>query len=400
MKFDFDRIIDRCGTWSDKWDMSDEQLRGYDMAEKRPEDGIYMSTADMDFQCAPCIKEALQKIVDRNLYGYTSLNRLVVPEYYEAVKGWMKRRHKWEIDAEDIMYVDGTIEALRLTLSTLTQPGDGVLITPPVYSPFNEMIQLTGRKVVKSHLINTDGYYTIDFEDFEKKAKDPHTTAFVNCSPHNPSGRVWTEEELLRLYRICEENGVLFISDEIHADLVRMDQEFIPIGRLVDGKNLIVTTGANKSFNIAGLHASNIITKNPEFRSKLSEYTGWISPTPFTVAAVIAAYTEGDEWLDQVRAYLDGNLEWAVDFLHKNMPKVRVRKPEGTYILWMDFRDYGLSVKELRHRICDVAGVIKEQGALFDEDHGDGFERVCLSTSRLLVQKAFQRICAAFEDLK
>lgn len=380
--------------------MTDSQLQGYEMAERRPENGIYMSTADMDFQCAPCIKDALQKIVDRNLYGYTASNRLIVPEYYDAVCGWLKRRHQWEVTPEDIIYVDGTIEALKLTLLTLTEPGCGVLITPPVYSPFSEVIQLTGRKVVKSHLINTDNFYTIDFEDFEKKAQDPSVKAFINCGPHNPSGRVWTKEELLRLYEICERNGVLFISDEIHCDLVRMDQKFIPIGSLVDGKNLVVCNGANKSFNLAGLHASNIITKNPEFRAKLSVETGWISPTPFTLAAVIAAYTQGDEWLDQVRTYLDGNIDWAVNFLREKMPKVKVVRPQGTYILWMDFRAYGLDVKELRHRICDVAGVIKEQGSLFDEDFGDGFERLCLSTRRALVQEAFTRIAAAFEDLK
>lgn len=399
MKYNFDEPVNRRGTWSGEWDMTDSQLQGWGMADKRPDNAICLSTADMDFHCAPCIKEALQHIVDFNLYGYTSLNPEICPEYYTAVTGWFKRRHNWKINPAHITYVNGTIEALKIVLLSLTQPGDGVLITPPVYSPFREIIELTRRNLVKSHLINQDGYYTINFEDFEKKAADPNTKAFILCSPHNPSGRVWTKEELTTLYDICTRHNVLVISDEIHCDLTRTDQTFYPLGSLVDGKNLIVCNGANKTFNVASLHASNIITSNDMFREKISTYTDWISPSPFTIAAVIAAYTKGDDWVDQLRQYLDENIDWSINFLKENMPKVKVQRPEGTYVLWMDFRAYGLNFQELRKLISQKAGVIQEYGLMFDPDNGDGFERICLSSQRAVIQEAFKRIYDAFKNI-
>lgn len=397
--FNFDERVDRRGTWSSEWDITDEQLRKYGMAEKRPENAICLSTADMDFHCAPCIKEAMQRVVDFNLYGYIGLNRESCPAYYEAVTGWFSRRYQWNIDPDDLIYVNGTIKALEITLETLTASGDGVLITPPVYSPFQEIIEQTGRRPVLSPLRNDDGYYSVDFDDFERKAAQPDTKAFILCNPHNPTGRVWSEEELVRMYDICTRNGVLVIADEIHCDLTRTGVTYTPMGRVTDGKNLVVCSGANKTFNMASLHASNIITHDPVFKEKIRDLTDWISPSPFTVAAVIAAYTQGDQWVDELRAYLDGNVDWAVDFLHKHMPKVKVRRPEGTYVLWMDFREYGLTTKERQRRITDIAGVIKEQGELFDPENGAGFERICLSSQRAVIQEAFTRIADAFADL-
>ena len=397
--FDFDETVNRRGTWSSEWDITDEQLQGYGMAKKRPANAICLSTADMDFHCAPVIKKALQKIVDFNLYGYISLNQKTCPEYYDAVTGWFSSRYGWQIDPNDILYVNGTIKALEFCIETFTKEGDGVLITPPVYSPFRDIIELTKRAPVLSPLIDTDGYYTVDFDDFEKKAQDANTKAFILCNPHNPTGRVWTEEEICRMYDICTRNGVLVIADEIHCDLTRSGITYVPAARVTDGENLIVCNGANKTFNIASLHASHIITKNQSYKKALTNLTEWISPSPFTVAAVTAAYGMGAPWVDELRAYLDGNIDWAIDFLHKNMPKVKVRRPEGTYVLWMDFRAYGLSTQERQALITDKAGVIKEHGELFDPEHGEGFERICLSSQRVVIQEAFTRIADAFSGL-
>ena len=367
------------------------------MGEHMPEDPVCLSTADMDFQCAPCIKEALKKVVEMNSYGYFSASPLMAPEYVNSVASWFKRRYNWEIKPEDAQYTNGTIEALKICVTTFTKPGDGVLITPPVYYPFSSIIRTTERKQVSSFLINTDMYYTIDWEDFEAKAADPNTKMCIFCSPHNPSGRVWTVEELQRVYDICLKHNVILVADELHADLVRKDVTFHSFGEITDGKNLIVCTGANKSFNLAGLQASHVVTTDLAFEDTLKKVTGGIYPSPFTLQAVIAAYSsEGEDWLDQLRDYLDGNLKYAVDFLHEHMPKVKVIVPEGTYILWMDFSAYGLSDEEIKDRIQNKAAVFYEEGSIFDPDHGQGFVRLCLGTQHALVEKAMTRIAAQF----
>lgn len=396
MKYNFDEPFDRRGTGCWEWSINEEYFRASGMGEHMPEDPVCLSTADMDFQCAPCIKEALKKVVEMNSYGYFSASPLMAPEYVNAVANWFKKRYNWEIKPEDVQYTNGTIEALKICVKTFTKPGDGVLITPPVYYPFSSIIRSTERRQVNSFLRNQDMYYTIDWEDFEAKAADPNTKMCIFCSPHNPSGRVWTVEELKRVYDICLKHHVLLVADELHADLIRKDVQFHSFGEITDGKNLIVCTGANKSFNLAGLQASHVITTDPQYEGKLKEVTGSIYPSPFTLQAVIAAYNEGEEWLDQLRDYLDGNLKYAVDFLHEHMPKVRVLVPEGTYILWMDFGAYGLSDEEIKERIQNKAAVFYEEGTIFDPEHGQGYVRLCLGTQRALVEKAMKRIAAQF----
>lgn len=397
MVYNFDEPFDRRGTGCWEWSINEEYFRKSGMGEHMPEDPVCLSTADMDFQCAPCIKEALKKVVEMNSYGYFSASPLMAPEYVNSVASWFKRRYNWEIKPEDVQYTNGTIEALKICVTTFTKPGDGVLITPPVYYPFSSIIRTTERKQVSSFLINTDMYYTIDWEDFDAKAADPNTKMCIFCSPHNPSGRVWTVEELQRVYDICLKHNVILVADELHADLVRKDVTFHSFGEITDGKNLIVCTGANKSFNLAGLQASHVVTTDPAFEDTLKKVTGGIYPSPFTLQAVIAAYSsEGEDWLDQLRDYLDGNLKYAVDFLHEHMPKVKVIVPEGTYILWMDFSAYGLSDEEIKDRIQNKAAVFYEEGSIFDPDHGQGFVRLCLGTQRALVEKAMTRIAAQF----
>lgn len=399
MTYDFDRPVDRRGTYSMKWDgpsLMESFFPGIGECEKEP---LCVFTADMDFQCAESIREELQKIVDRNLYGYTGLapTAEVCKPYYDAVTGWFKRHYGWEIDPETIVYTPGTVNAVDIAIKTFSKEGEGVLINPPIYGPFAMSIEGAGRKVVRSPLINTGGYYTVDFAGFEEKAKDSNTKIFILCSPHNPTGRIWTPEELRRMYGICTANGVVVVTDEIHGDLIRKGETFHPMATVVDGKNLVSCTAANKTFNLADLKTTNVVIRDPEMRAQYSKSLGFTFPNIFTIAATIGAYNGGQEWLDQVRDYLDGTIDWVLDFVKEKMPRVKIRRPEGTYVLWMDFRGYGLTPDEVNDRILKKAGVVLERGEMFDQELGAGFQRICVPTQRAVIQECFRRMEEVFE---
>ena len=399
MTYDFDRPVDRRGTYSMKWDgpsLMESFFPGIGECEKEP---LCVFTADMDFQCAESIREELQKIVDRNLYGYTGLapTAEVCKPYYDAVTGWFKRHYGWEIDPETIVYTPGTVNAVDIAIKTFSKEGEGVLINPPIYGPFAMSIEGAGRKVVRSPLINTGGYYTVDFAGFEEKAKDPNTKIFILCSPHNPTGRIWTPEELRRMYGICTANGVVVVTDEIHGDLIRKGETFHPMATVVDGKNLVSCTAANKTFNLADLKTTNVVIRDPEMRAQYSKSLGFTFPNIFTIAATIGAYNGGQEWLDQVRDYLDGTIDWVLDFVKEKMPRVKIRRPEGNYVLWMDFRGYGLTPDEVNDRILKKAGVVLERGEMFDQELGAGFQRICVPTQRAVIQECFRRMEEVFE---
>lgn len=398
MTYDFDAAVDRRGTYSAKWD-GVSMFPELGVSPRGDGDTLPLFTADMDFRCPPSVREEILKVAENNLYGYTTLHPAMGGRYYDAVSGWFRRRHGWEIQPQELLYVDGTISAIRHALLAFSAPGDGVLITRPIYTPFTRIILETGRQVVNSPLVNTDGYYTVDFADFERKAALPTTTCCILCSPHNPTGRVWTDEELRRMYDICTRNGVLVISDEIHGDLIRRDSVYHPLATLVDPGNLVACTAANKTFNLAGLKCTNVVIHNPELRARYAKQIGMIFLSPFTIAATIGAYNGGEAWLEELKAYLDGSFDWTLNFIREKLPKVRCLRPEGTYLLWMDFRDYGLSAQELRQKIYVDANVVLESGAMFDPEGGDGFERICLSTRRSLIQEAFRRIAREFEGL-
>ncbi len=382
-----------------KWDgpsLMESFFPGIGECEKEP---LCVFTADMDFQCAESIREELQKIVDRNLYGYTGLapTAEVCKPYYDAVTGWFKRHYGWEIDPETIVYTPGTVNAVDIAIKTFSKEGEGVLINPPIYGPFAMSIEGAGRKVVRSPLINTGGYYTVDFAGFEEKAKDPNTKIFILCSPHNPTGRIWTPEELRRMYGICTANGVVVVTDEIHGDLIRKGETFHPMATVVDGKNLVSCTAANKTFNLADLKTTNVVIRDPEMRAQYTKGLGFTFPNIFTIAATIGAYNGGQEWLDQVRDYLDGTIDWVLDFVKEKMPRVKIRRPEGTYVLWMDFRGYGLTPDEVNDRILKKAGVVLERGEMFDQELGAGFQRICVPTQRAVIQECFRRMEEVFE---
>jgi cysteine-S-conjugate beta-lyase len=396
MKYNFDEIVNRRGTYSVKWD-GGELIKKMGLTERYDENTIPLFTADMDLPVPQPLIDALHKTVDHRIFGYS----IFPNEYFEAIQHWFKKRHDWEIQKEEILFSPGTVHALTVAVRAFTQPGDGIIIQRPVYPPFTSAIEANGRELLNNALIcNEEGYYQIDFADFEEKAKDEKTKMFILCNPQNPTGRIFNKDELRRLSEICENNNVLIIADEIHGDLTRRNQTFIPIAKASDQQGHIITfTAINKTFNVAGLHCTNVIISNPEHRKTFGSVMGMHLPSPFTVSALIAVYHEGEEWLEQLKEYIDGTMEWVVDFLAERMPRVKVRIPEGTYIMWMDFSGYGLTPEEVHDRIYNKANVLLEDGKMFGEE-GLHFQRICIPSPRPIIQEAFERIAREFEDLK
>lgn len=392
MIYDFDTYIDRSGTHAGKMlTFLPPEMKSQSASEY--EDYMYFTSADMDFRCSDAIRQEIQKVTDFNLYGYTLVIDENGQDYYDSVKAWLRKSRGWEVENNNIFMTPGALAGITNALDAFTQPGDGVIIHKPVYTRFDGTITDAGRVVVNSSLISdNNGYYTIDFDDFEKKASDPHNTAYLMCSPHNPVGRVWSESELLKIYEICRRNNVLIISDEVHSDLIRKDIRFKSIAQITDGKGIVVCTGYGKTFNLAALEPCYMVITDENLLSSFDAGKYMTLTTPFSLAAIKAASYDSDDWLAQVNDYIDGNIEAALKFIERNMPKAKCLRPEGTYILWIDLRGYGLSDEEIHDRIYHKAKVILEDGAAFDPEGGIGFQRMCIPTSRLHMLEALQRI--------
>ena len=394
MKYNFDEIINRRGTYSIKWDGGD-MIKKIGLTQRYDEETIPLFTADMDLPVPQPLIDALHKTVDHRIFGYS----IFPEEYFEAIQHWFKKRHDWEINKEEIIYSPGTVHALNIAVRAFTNPGEGIIIQRPVYPPFTAAIKANGRELLNNALkSDDDGYYHIDFADFEDKAKDENTKMFILCNPHNPTGRIFNKEELKKLSDICAANNVLIIADEIHGDLIRRDQTFLPIAKIAENADHIISfTAINKTFNLAGLHCTNVIITNPTHRKNFTSVMGNHLPSPFTVSALISVYHDGDEWLEQLKEYIDGTMEWIVEFLAKNMPKVKVSIPEGTYIMWMDFSGYGLTPEEVHDRIYNKANVILEDGKMFGEE-GLHYQRICIPSPRPMIKEAFERIAKEFAE--
>ncbi|MFC3420175.1 MalY/PatB family protein [Salinicoccus hispanicus] len=395
MKYDFDTPINRRNTYAMKWD-GGEMIKEFGLTERYDEDTIPLFTADMDFQVAEPIVEALRKTVDHQIFGYT-----IAPDaYYESIQKWFSDKYDWYIKKQEIIYAPGTVHSLNIAVKAYSKKGDGIIIQRPVYPPFTSAIENNDRVVKNNAMIrDEEGRYSIDFEGFEALAKEPDTSMFIMCNPHNPTGNIVRPDELKRLAEICHDNDVIIIADEIHGDLIRVGESFTPIIKASEHTDHIVTlTAINKTFNLAGLHCTNVVISDEALRKKFQEEQGMSLPSPFTVAALIAAYNEGDEWLRQVSEYIDGNIDFIIDFLEREMPKVKVNRPAGTYVLWMDFSGYGISEKEVHDRIYNEANVLLEDGKMFGEE-GNDFQRICVPSPRSVLEEAMNRIKKAFEDL-
>ncbi|UJF26102.1 MalY/PatB family protein [Planococcus sp. 107-1] len=395
MKYNFDEFVNRRGTYSMKWDGGD-MIKEFGLTERYDEDTIPLFTADMDLPVPQPLVDALHKTVDHRIFGYS-----VFPEeYYEAIQRWFETRHGWKIEKKEIVYSPGTVHALNVAVKALTSEGDGIIIQRPVYPPFTSAIEGNGRKVVNNAMVKReDGQYAIDFEDFEEKAKEERTTMFVLCHPHNPTGRVFTKEELARMAEICHRHDVVIVADEIHGDLIRKGEVFIPMAKATEFTDKLITfTAINKTFNVAGLHCTNVIITNEDLRATFATEMGMQLPSPFAVSALISVYNDGEDWLDQLKDYVDGTMQMVKDYLALHMPEVKVIIPEGTYVMWLDFSGYNISAKEIHDRIFNKANVLLEDGNMFGEE-GEMYQRICIPSPRPLIQEALERISREFEDL-
>lgn len=392
MKYNFDKIIKRRGTDSIKWDGGD-LVKKFGLTDHYDDETIPMFVADMDFETPLPVREALKKRVDQTMFGYTT--HMANLKYFEAINYWFEKQQKWSISSETIVFSPGTVFALDIAVKSLTEKGEGIIIQRPVYPPFTRVIEGNGRRVVNNELMNREGFYVIDFDDLEEKASQVQNTMMILCSPHNPVGRIWQAEELQEMAEICERHGLILVSDEIHGDLIRADETFYPLANQTDYNRLVICTAINKTFNLAGLHCSNIVIPHTGMREKYQQAMGMQMPSPFAISALIAAYFEGEEWLVQLRNYLDDNFTFLIHFLKEKMPKVKIWKPQGTYIGWLDFSEYKLSPEEIHDRIYNKANVVLEDGKMFGKG-SEYFQRICIPTPRSILEKALTRISGEF----
>ncbi len=384
MPYQFDEIIDRRGTHCEKWDLD---------AAHRPlaADGLPMWVADMDFAVAPPITRALHEAVDRRIYGYSDND---YPEFLENVFGFYRRRHGWEIKPGQMLHACGVVPALVGIVAALTNPGEGVIIQPPVYPPFPLVAKWNRREVVENPLIYENGEYKMDFEDLARKAKDPNNTMMILCSPHNPCGRVWTQDELREVYRICHENGVLLVSDEIHCDLLRKGVRHTPLLSLFpDARDIIACVAPTKTFNIAGLGCSFVFVPDPGMHKKVRSGIGMLIVNPLTTAAVSAAYSECDDWLDELLDYLDGNFAYFRSALCGRLPGAMMPEAQGTYLAWPDLSAYVKDTAALETALAEK-GLAIEAGSRFGAQ-GEGFLRVNLACPRAYLTRAVDLIASA-----
>jgi len=388
MKYNFDEIIDRAhgeGSFSTKWSDEGPFMAKMFMSETVPEDRLCFFVADMDFKCAPEIIEATKKVSEHGIFGYSATPKA----YYDAVIRWMKARYNLEVKQEEILCAQGAHSAVVQAIEKLTKPGDGVIVPLPTYYYRNDIVGVN-RYYVTFQMNNDNGYYTFDWEAFENLCKEPQNTMVLLMQPHNPTGRVWTEEEILRIAEICRKNNVIMVSDDVHIDFKRDGKDIIPFINVAGPEGIVMITGLGKTFNLAGLTLTNIIIKDEELRKKMGRGHSMISP--FSIAACIAAYTQCDEWVDELNAYLDDSIHYVVDRIHKELPKVKVLYPEGTYILWLDFTDFGLTNEELEERIAGKAHLGLSDGAGMEPPKGTIFRRFCVTSPKSVIVEAVDRL--------
>jgi len=390
LKYDFDEIVDRRNTESAKW-KAVKKLYGRD-------DIIPMWVADMDFKSPPEVIEVLKKRAEHGVFGYPMLD----DDYFEPFINWIRDKHGIEIKKEWIVTADGVVDALKIAILAYSKPGDNVVIQTPVYYPFYKIIQSNGRMIIKNSLKFENANYSMDFDDLEKKLSLKRTKLFILCNPHNPVGRVWKSEELEKLVQLCIKHNVILLSDEIHSDLVFSPNKHIPIFSILeDIKNTSLTFYApSKTFNLAGLKASFVVIPNEQLRTEYKNVIESLASESLNIFGMVAAkvaYEHGKDWLDDLLSYLRGNIDYVYDFFNKKLPNVKLQKPEGTYLMWLDFRAYG-DEQKVKEILVNNAKVGLEEGSIFGEE-GKGFFRMNVGCPISILQKACNGIYDAFKDL-
>ncbi len=384
MKYNFDEIIDRKNTNSLKYDFAIQRGMSPDL--------LPMWVADMDFKTAPEITDELKKAVDHGIFGYSEGRE----DYFNALSNWMEKNYHFHVKRNWLIKTPGVVFALAMAVKAFTKLNDKVLIQQPVYYPFKEVIEDNGRILVNNSLKNVDGHYEIDFDDFERKITDNDVKLFLLCNPHNPVGRVWTREELEQIGEICLKHNVLVVSDEIHGDFIYpgfTHTSFASISKELE-EITIVCTAPSKTFNLAGLQISNIFIPNRDLRRKFRHQVnaaGYSQLNSLGLVACQAAYEKGEEWLNELKKYLLANVEFVRDYLKENIPSVELINPEGTYLLWLDFRKLGLDNQELEDLIIKRSKLWLDSGAIFGKD-GEGYQRINIACPRKILEKALNNL--------
>lgn len=387
--FDFDKKENFTGLLSRKWEFS-KALTGR-------EDLLPLWIADMDFQTVPEVTDALIKRAQAGIFGYAG----VTAGYTEAVQAWFKKRHGWQIEPAEIVQVTGVVTALHAALHAFSDEGDCILLQTPVYHPFFRTVKETKRRIVENPLIRTADGYAIDFADFAAKLEKYQPKIFILCNPQNPTGRVYTKDELQKLGEACLKHNTLVVADEIHSDIILGEKKHVPFMTISDAlaDNAIACTAPSKTFNLAGLKNSNIIIKNATLRQKFKEtlaYLGLPQPNLFPLVAGEAAYKYGEAWLDAVLNYIRDNRDYALGEIKKRLPDVWAAKPDGTYFLWLDFSKYGFDKESLEKFMLDEAKLWFNQGYIFGK-LGEGFVRVNIACRRALLEDAIARLEGALQ---
>jgi len=381
VKYNFDNIIERRNTYSIKYEPA---WRG------KPDDVLPLWVADMDFAAPPCVQDALIRRAQHGIFGYSEPD----VAYFNVIRAWFEQRFNWTTERDWLIITPGVVNALYIAVRALTEPGDGIVIQQPVYYPFESSVRKTGRQLLINELTYSDGYYRIDFQDFEEKIKQ--AKLFVMCNPHNPVGRVWKADELNRMGEICLRHGVTVIADEIHEDFIFPGHRHLVFAALnPDFADITVTcTSPSKTFNLAGMLHANIFISNKELRDKFKEEyarCGLSQPGVMGLVACKAAYESGGEWLDELIVYLVENMLLLKTSLSQNVPKIKLIEPEGTYLAWLDCDELGLSAQKLDETLTHQGKLWLSSGHTFGKG-GKGFERMNVACPRSVLQNALERL--------
>lgn len=389
MKYNFDEVISREGTNCEKFDARAQIFGRADV--------IPMWVADMDFAAPSAVVEAIRKRAEHPVLGYSYRS----DNYWQSIIDWVYRHSGWKIQREWLDFTPGVVSGIVYALRAFTEPGDRIVIQPPVYHPFARQIHLNDRVVVNNPLRETNGHYEIDFEDLDRKLAG--AKVLLMSSPHNPTGRVFTREELTRIGQLCVKHDVLILSDEIHGDIVYAPQKFIHIASINEtiAARTLTFIAPSKTFNIAGLSTSVSIVPNPILNQRLQEEyakTHADQGNIFGAVALEAAYTHGDEWLEQLLQYLKGNVDYVCNFLQERIPSIHCVPPQGTYLMWLDFREWGMTHEEIYQFLIDKAGWGVNEGSMFGEE-GCGWMRVNIATQRSVLKQAMEQLYQAWLQL-
>lgn len=384
MTFNFDEIIDREGTDAFKLELREVFFGTNDV--------LPLWVADMDFKAPPVVINAIQERASHDIYGYTIREE----KFTSAIVNWLKKQHQWEIDQSTIEFTPGVLPAIVVTIHEFTEPGDKVIIQTPVYPPFYSIVRDNNRELVKNSLIETNGYYTIDFESLEKQASDPQTKLFVFSNPHNPVGRAWKYDELKRIAEICIKYDVMIVSDEIHSDLCLFGNMHLVMANLFPelSDRIITCMAPSKTFNVAGLSTAYAVIADSGIKERFHKRLYALQlhmGNLFGGVALTAAYNDGADWLEALKKYLEDNALLVESFIKENMPEVGFVLPEATYLLWLDFRKWGLSPSKLKNALIEIGKVGLNDGVSFGVE-GAGFQRINIGSPKAIIQEGLERI--------